>query len=30
VEVTDIVNMTAMCVLKAQNMEELRKQPKKR
>jgi malate dehydrogenase (oxaloacetate-decarboxylating)(NADP+) len=30
VEVTDIVNMTAMCVLKAQSMEELRKQPKKR
>ncbi|HVN32065.1 MAG TPA: NADP-dependent malic enzyme [Thermoanaerobaculaceae bacterium] len=30
VEVTDIVNMAAMCVLKAQNMEELRKRPKKR
>jgi malate dehydrogenase (oxaloacetate-decarboxylating)(NADP+) len=30
VEVTDIVNMTAMCVLKAQNMESLRKSPKKR
>ncbi|OFV82643.1 MAG: malic enzyme [Acidobacteria bacterium RBG_13_68_16] len=30
VEVTDIVNMTAMCVLKAQNMEELRKPAKKR
>jgi malate dehydrogenase (oxaloacetate-decarboxylating)(NADP+) len=30
VEVTDIVNMTAMCVLKAQNMETLRKAPRKR
>jgi malate dehydrogenase (oxaloacetate-decarboxylating)(NADP+) len=30
VEVTDIVNMTAMCVLKAQNMPELRKRAKKR
>jgi malate dehydrogenase (oxaloacetate-decarboxylating)(NADP+) len=30
VEVTDIVNMAAMCVLKAQNMEELRKPSKKR
>jgi malate dehydrogenase (oxaloacetate-decarboxylating)(NADP+) len=30
VEVTDIVNMTAMCVLKAQNMEEARKPAKKR
>jgi malate dehydrogenase (oxaloacetate-decarboxylating)(NADP+) len=30
VEVTDIVNMTAMCVLKAQNMESLRKTPRKR
>jgi malate dehydrogenase (oxaloacetate-decarboxylating)(NADP+) len=29
VEVTDIVNMAAMCVLKAQNMEELRKRSKK-
>jgi malate dehydrogenase (oxaloacetate-decarboxylating)(NADP+) len=30
VEVTDIVNMAAMCVLKAQNMEELPKPSKKR
>jgi malate dehydrogenase (oxaloacetate-decarboxylating)(NADP+) len=30
VEVTDIVNMTAMCVLKSQNMEELRKTVRKR
>ena len=29
VEVNDIVNMAAMCVLKAQNMEELRKRPAK-
>jgi malate dehydrogenase (oxaloacetate-decarboxylating)(NADP+) len=30
VDVADVVNMTAMCVLKAQNMEELRKRAKKR
>jgi malate dehydrogenase (oxaloacetate-decarboxylating)(NADP+) len=30
VEVTDIVNMTALCVLKAQNMPELRKRTTKR
>jgi malate dehydrogenase (oxaloacetate-decarboxylating)(NADP+) len=30
VEVTDIVNMTAMCVLKAQDMKELQKPVKKR
>jgi malate dehydrogenase (oxaloacetate-decarboxylating)(NADP+) len=30
VEVTDIVNMTAMCVLKAQNMEQLRARTSKK
>jgi len=30
VEVTDIVNMTAMCVLKSQNMAEIRRADKKR